>query len=295
MGLGNRPYWRGDGGSTGGMSVGLPRPGQVVTSLLIANVVVFVAQIFLDRRTPGHPVGLMSGLFGVTVRQFWQVWRYVTFQFLHGDYWHIVLNMLGVYMLGAPLESHWGSRRFLVFYLVCGAAAGLAYVLIGATFDDLPGWVPIIGASGGVYGIVLACAVLFPHFQIILLFFPVPIRLAAILIFGGMILLVLSALSEGVVGQAMSDVAHLGGAVAAAVWIWGLPALAGAKGRALSRIRQGAWDRKMREEAQEQAEVDRVLRKIHDEGLNSLTAEEKETLQETTRRQREEDRRVRRM
>jgi membrane associated rhomboid family serine protease len=293
MGLENRPYWREDVGAPRGLTVGVPRPGPVVTAMLIANLAVFVAQAFLDRPTREHRFGAMSELLGVTVAGFWQLWRYVTFQFLHGDYWHILLNMLGVYMLGGPLEHRWGSRRFLAFYLTCGAAAGVAYVLIGLGFDLHP-FVPIIGASGAVYGIVLACAALFPHFQIILLFFPVPIRLAAILIFGGMALLVLQALGEGAVGAAMSDVAHLGGAVAAAGWIWGVPSVRTMRRQAVGKAERGAWERKMREGAEEEAEIDRILRKIHDHGLNSLTRAEKELLQDATRREREEERQVRR-
>ena len=113
----------------------------------------------------------------------------MTFQFLHDptSLWHIGLNMLGLYMFGTPLERHWGTKKFLRFYLSCGVAAGVAYVAIGAALGNAS-WIPLIGASGGVYGILLACAVLFPTFRVILFIFPVPIRLAAILIFGGMLL-----------------------------------------------------------------------------------------------------------
>lgn len=293
MGLHNRPYWRDDEspmtGSRGGISFGLPRPGLAVKGLLIANIAVYLLQVFLDRH------GRMSSLLGATVHDAWQVWRYVTFQFLHSpnDPWHILLNMLGVYMLGTPLEALWGWRRFLRFYLICGIVAGVAYVVIGA-LGGVPHGMPIIGASGGVYAIVLACAVFFPHFQIILLFFPVPIRLAAIIIFAVMIFTVVSSLAVNNADRAMSDVAHLGGAVAAAVWIWVVPAAIGAKHQATRRLNQGAWQRKMRRQAEEGAEIDRILQKIHDEGVGSLTGREKQMLQDATRRQQEEEQQARR-
>jgi len=297
----DRPYWRdpqGDGETSGGfghaLAAGLPRPGPVVTYLLVLNGLIFLTQLFLDRPTPEHRVGVMSHHLGITVEASWQVWRYITFQFLHGDFLHIVLNMLALYFLGMVLEASWGGRRFLRFYLVCGVVAGVAYVLIGALYQQ-PTWRPLIGASGGVYGVLLACAVLFPQFRIIFLFFPVPIRLAALIIFGGMIVLVLQSLSHGQMDRAMSDVAHLGGAVAAGVWIWVSPRLRGATRDAAARLRSGAWARKMRRRDEEQAEIDRILSKIHEQGLDSLSGREKKLLREATERQRQEDRELDRL
>jgi membrane associated rhomboid family serine protease len=271
--------------------MGMPRPSRAVKFFLLVNFGVFFFQLLSAGMLRSRGVDPLASVFGVTVGGFWQIWRYLTFQFLHDtqNFWHIALNMLGLYMLGVPLERLWGTRRFVSFYLVCGAAAGLAYVIIGASFG-LPGEMPIVGASGGVYGIVLACAVLFPHFRIILILFPVPIRMAAIIVFGIMILTVLRSLTSGVPYAAMSDVAHLGGAVAAAVWLWGLPRLRFMQQDARRRIRLGAWEQRMREKTQQQQEIDRILQKIHDQGISSLTDKERETLKDTTDHQREDDR-----
>ena len=203
--------------------------------------------------------------------------------------WHLLLNMLGLYFLGTAVERHFGTRRFLWFYLSCGVVAGVAYVLIGLA-GALPRWLPIIGASGGVYALVLAAAVYFPRFQIIFLFFPVPIRLAATVIFGIMILTVMQSLAADRVAAAMSDVAHLGGAGAAAIWIWVLPRMRAAGQQSVRRRNQGRWEAKMRRRADEQAEIDRILEKIKTQGLASLSGKEKRTLREATRRQREDDR-----
>ena len=299
MGLYDRPYIRedyqprggGSGGSFGGgLFHGMPRPAVAVKRMLLACIVVFIFQAFLDKPDRVYPGGPISGIFGVTVREWWQVWRYVTFQFLHGDFLHIALNMLGLYMLGTPLERQWGGKRFLLFYLTSGAFAGAAYVVMGLAMgpDSLPTDVPLIGASGGVFAIVLACAVLFPQFRLIFFLFPVPIRMAAVIIFGGMTLVVLSSLSSGQVSpQFWSDVAHLGGAVAGAFWIWVLPRMLGSSARMKVRVQQGAWQRKTQRDAEEEATIDEILKKIHDHGIGSLTAKEKKTLAKATERRRE--------
>lgn len=291
MGLFDRQYWRQDSGYQPGgsrMSLGIPRPGRVVKVLLILNCAVFVVQMFADAH------GTMSRSLGVTVAGWWQIWRYITFQFLHGGVWHIVLNMLGLYLLGTPLEQRMGGRNFTIFYLACGVIAGLAYVMIGWLFSSNHG-IPIIGASGGVYAIVLACAVFFPHMQLIFLFFPVPIRLAAVIIFGAMLLMVAQSIAAHQADSAMSDVAHLGGAVAAAVWIWVLPRLRESYLYGRQRQRQGAWERKMAQRRSEQDRIDAILKKIHDEGISSLTSREKKVLQEASRRQDREDSEISRL
>jgi membrane associated rhomboid family serine protease len=278
------------------MGFGLPRPPRVVATLLVVNLAVFVGQVFFAMGGRARGVPPLSAYLGVTVGEFWQVWRYFTFQFLHdpGWVWHLVLNMLGLYLLGGPLEHLWGGRRFLIFYLGCGVAAGIAYVIIGA-LGGLDRSVPLIGASGGVYGILLAAAVLLPHFRVILLVFPVPIRLAAVLIFGVMVLTVLSTLGGGDVWSAMTDVAHLGGAAAAAGWLWVVPRVRLATWRVRGQLREGAFQRELQRRVAEQEEIDRILQKIHDEGLQNLSRRERRTLQEASRHQREQEEKLRRL
>ncbi len=286
MGLDDRPYMQQDGGyrmPRRGIALGLPKPTPAVKYLLIINLGVFVVQMFADRDRS------MIHLFGVTVAEFWQPWRYLTFQFLHGGFRHLFFNMLGVYFLGSALERSWGAKRFLRFYLTCGVVAGLAYVVIGALAGV---GIPIIGASGGVFGLLLICAVMFPQFQIIFLFFPLPIRVAAVIIFALMVLKVLSGASGGNVAAAMSDVAHLGGAGAAAVRLWVLPRLGGQKRPTPGKVRRGAWERKMQKRGQGEAEIDRILQKIHDRGLQSLSKNERKTLRQATQQQQEEEQNI---
>lgn len=293
MGLHDRPYWKepppyhDGGGPRGGMA--FPKPGKAITWLLIINAAVYILEIAgrinLDR------------LLGAIASEWWQIWRYLTFQFLHdtGGIWHIVMNMLGLYMLGTPLEQLWGGKRFLRFYLCCGAAAGITYVVMAAAIGIYD--VPIIGASGGVCGLIMACALLFPRMKLMIYFvLPVSIRVVAIVIFGVMILVILSPLASGTIGpQFWSDVAHLGGAAAAAVWIWGVPKFRNSGASVAAGANEGPWQRKMQQRADRQAEIDRILDKIHDDGIASLTKKEKKLLQDATKQQQEIDRKLNRL
>ncbi|MFW6133828.1 MAG: rhomboid family intramembrane serine protease [Planctomycetota bacterium] len=303
MGLHDRPYMQDEpayrGGmprGEGGLTFGLPRPGRAVKTLLILNGVVFLLQIFADQPTPRRPVGAMSAWLGLTARDAWQLWRFVTFQFLHGGLWHILLNMLGLYFLGTPMEQRYGSRKFVGFYLSCGVTAGLTYMLFNLAMGT-PGWRPLVGASGGVYGLILACAVLFPQFRLIFRFFPVPIRLAAVIIFGIMAFTLLSGLAapDPPGGAFWSQAAHFGGVLAAAGWFWVLPRARQAGAGARVRLNQGAWQRRMRRQADEQKRIDRILEKIKHEGLDALTPAERQKLQDATRKQRRQDSRIRRL
>lgn len=298
MSVYDRPYMRddsgpsygGEGGGTGGggISWGLPKLTPVVKWLLIINVVVFIIQSLVAERYPEF-----NRFFGVSVSRFWAVWTYLTFQFLHGGIGHILLNMAVLYFIGTTLEQLWGGRAFLRFYLGCGAAAGLLFVIISAISQTNPNSY-LIGASGGVFGLLLACAICVPQFRLVFLFFPVPIRPAAVVIFGIMIFTVLSAFVNGNTQSALSDVAHLGGALAAAFRIWVWPALRGQKIRSQdanpAANNKGAWKRRMEKEAADEREVDRILEKIQQEGIGSLSDRERKTLQQATARQREKDR-----
>ncbi|MBT3200194.1 MAG: rhomboid family intramembrane serine protease [Phycisphaerales bacterium] len=281
MGLDNRTYCRedqgggyggaggGGGGFGGGMRAGqLPKPSQAITVLLIANVVIFLLQ---------HIRGVSEYLMLFPTR-WWFVWNYITFQFAHGDVMHLFGNMLGLYMLGGVLERAWGARRFVIFYLTCGIFAGLCH--LGITYVKGGSPLPLLGASGGVFGILAACAILFPHIKLIVFLFLVPIRFMAILLLAlGAYYMLLGG------GGNTAHAAHLGGAVMGAFWVWGLPRLQGAAGEASLKRKQGAWDRKMKQRAEDQSEIDRILDKIRAQGLNSLSRGEKHTLQQATKRQ----------
>jgi membrane associated rhomboid family serine protease len=257
-------------GPGGGMSFGLPRLTPAVKYLLIANIVIFILQSIYE--------GKLEPLFCATAFHPWQIWRLLTFQFLHAGVAHLLFNMLGLYFLGTALERAWGARHFLLFYLICGAVAGLLFVLVGRLSHSNFFAGPLIGASGGVLALLIACAILFPQFVVFLFIFPVPIRFAALLFTG---LYLLNVISKG--ANAGGDLCHLGGMAAGFIWvIWG-PRLADL----WTRSRPSALQRRLQKQAQLQYEVDRILAKVHDQGIHSLTRKEKQILQNATQEQKQ--------
>jgi membrane associated rhomboid family serine protease len=274
----DRPYAGEGGDSFGGSALGLPKPTPVVSGILIPCLVVFV--ITMLTRSMGGPLVAWGALALPPYKPAWQIWRWVTYQYLHANVIHIFFNMIGLYFLGPPLERLWGSRTFLLFYTFCGIVAGLGfavlYWLLPASYvADI-----LIGASGSVLGCVAACAILFPHMMLILVFFPVPIRTAAILLG---VLFVLYIISEGNLAQA----AHLAGMAGGAAWVYGprrWPAL-----QVRSRLRRGAWARKIESLQADEEKVDQILDKIRQHGMQSLTWWEKRFLHKASARRRQLD------
>jgi membrane associated rhomboid family serine protease len=275
MGLYDRDYTRADFQSqfhhAPHMRMVFPRLTPVVKWLLIINVVVYFAQILgadmiLLSAFAVRPEPLLSVL---------QVWRLVTYQFLHGSLLHILFNMLGLFFLGPTLERHWGSKRFLIFYLSCGVAGGVFYIVLVAF-----GWLaalPMIGASGAILGVLAACAILFPQFVVFFPFFPVPIRVAAIIL---ILIYVASLLTRG--SNAGGNAAHLAGMAAGATYVvsqsW--------RAKLKLKVQTGAWERKIAAERGLRVELDRILKKVHDSGVHSLTSKEKRILKRATEAER---------
>ena len=171
-----------------------------IKALLLANVSVFVVQVMASQL---FDTGIEPyfGLRPVDVyRNFW-VWQLVTYMFLHATGWlsHLLLNMLMLWMFGTEVERAWGTREFLKYYFICGIGAGLMTCLI------FP-YSTTIGASGAVFGVMLAYGLMFPNRQI-LFWFIFPMRaISFVLLCTGIELFSLLSLSDGV-----AHFAHLGG------------------------------------------------------------------------------------
>jgi len=169
----------------------------VVKNLLIINVIVFLATMVLERA--GHNnITVMLALNAIPTGRF-RIWQLFTYMFMHGNFSHLFFNMFALWMFGYILENYWGSRRFLFYYIVCGIGAGLCNILV-------PGWGLTVGASGAVYGVLLAFGMMFPE-ERIYLYFLMPIKAKWFVIGYAAIELL-----EGIfVSDGIAHFAHLGG------------------------------------------------------------------------------------
>jgi membrane associated rhomboid family serine protease len=183
----------------------------VTQALIVINVLVFVAESLFGDVLIGYfalwPFGATS-LTGAMAG--FQPWQLLTYSFLHAGFWHIFLNMLALYMFGGQLERLWGSRRFLNLYLASVIAAAITQLIFSSVGDVAP--YPTIGASGGVFGLLLAYAMIFPNRIIVLLFPPIPLPAWLFVTLYGMLELYL-----GVTGtqEGVAHFAHLGGMLGA--------------------------------------------------------------------------------
>jgi membrane associated rhomboid family serine protease len=199
---------------TSSVSFGPGPLSPALKAIIGANVAVFVLQLLSPSLV--DTFGLVPFL---VTRRFW-VWQLVTYMFLHGGLFHILFNMLALWMFGTDLERRWGTRFFVRFYFVTGIGAGVLTVLFSLLpFDvcrQLYG-ASIIGASGAIYGLLLAYALYFPERQIYMYFvFPIPVRIF-VLIMGAVALYASVTGAEGGVANAT----HLGGVAVAYLYLKG--------------------------------------------------------------------------
>ncbi len=191
-----------------------------VKHLIIINVVVFIASY-----TPGigEFLQIYAPLYPLSSPNFYP-WQFVTYMFMHANILHIAFNMFALWMFGQAIENLWGSKRFVIYYFITGIGAGLCFILINNTpvmTSQGLYYIPTIGASGAVYGILLAFGMMFPNRRIMLLFPPIPMKAKYfVAIFGAFELF----MGLGGYGTNVAHFAHVGGIVFGFVLIkfWGL-------------------------------------------------------------------------
>lgn len=278
----------------GGMGL---TPG--VKLLLIANAAVFVLQTLLGDNMAGRMGPLtrwfsfipQNAIFGL------EVWRFFTYMFLHGGFFHIALNMFILWMFGAQIESRWGQRTFLIYYFVCGLGGAVLYGLFNLA--GLSSFAPMAGASGAIYGVLLAYGLLFPN-SVILVMMIIPMKAKyAVLVFG---LIELLSTASGSTSN-VAHLAHLGGMLTGFIFLKvTVPSLSAGVGGTGSL--GGAWKRWQTKRRMKivrpdrkddptnggfhkrgrQSQIDAILDKISREGLDSLTAEEQDILRRAGRK-----------
>ena len=197
--------------SSAGYSFGPGGITPAVKVLIITNVVAFVLNLIV-----GPVMTLRLGLSPQAVIEQFAVWQPFTYMFLHSTsgFGHILFNMLGLWMFGTELERTWGTRFFTKYYLITGVGAAVTGLLLGLISDRFY-YTSTVGASGAIFGLLIAYAMYFPNRQILVYFlFPIPVRVF-VAIFGGIALL------NTVFGQnnGVADWAHLGGLVVGYIYL----------------------------------------------------------------------------
>jgi|YelNatPaOPRAMG01_1025707.scaffolds.fasta_scaffold00014_62 membrane associated rhomboid family serine protease len=247
-----------------------------VRALIIGNLAIFVLQ-----HLAGRGFVLTFGLVPAQAVEHLLLWQVVTYMFLHGGVFHLFFNMFALWMFGSEVESELGTSRFVRFYLLSGVGGAVFYLLCRPH-----SYVPVIGASAAIYGVLVGFSVLFPHRIVTLLLFlvlPVNLRawqLAAVFV-GISLLFGITGTSDGV-----AHLAHLGGALVGYLYIAG--------GRHWDRVQWRVTQRRVRrrlelerrreeEKAALRRRVDAILDRINEVGYENLTEEEKRTLREASR------------
>lgn len=213
-----------------------------------------------------------------------EVWRFITFQFLHVDEWHLFFNLFGLWVFGGMVEQYLGFKRYAAFYLVCGVFGAVGYLLLNFLGNvahlSLPGvlindiYTPLIGASAGVFGVIMAAAFIAPSAVVVIPIPPIPMRLW-VMAYGYVGIALVNLLVGG--KNAGGDAAHVGGAIAGFFFIRNSHLLrdffevfGGDRGGARGGGSRGA--------SADDGEIDRILAKVSDSGLGSLTGAEREYL-----------------
>jgi membrane associated rhomboid family serine protease len=257
-----------------------------VKKLMIANAVVFVITLAFG--------GLVSYLAFTPSRVFPQVWTIFTYMFVHAGLFHLLFNMLSLFFFGPPLEERWGGREFLKFYLIAGAGgAALSFVFPQNS---------IVGASGAVYGVMVAFAMYWPDNPIYIWgIFPVKAKWLVGFLVGLSLFYALTGAGN------VAHLAHLGGAIAAFVYLksrlapseWGgapqrkksrdwnvLSSLGGKKAerKTAPEPKRAVVAARPVETRRSGDDVDRILDKISAGGISSLTEEERRQLEEASKK-----------
>lgn len=280
----------------------------VIKMLLIINGAVFVLTEFIGRSFTigGEPVGsyLMYYFALWPIGGGFLPWQVITYQFMHAGFWHLLFNMFfGLWMFGPEIEHLWGPRRFLIFYLVCGTVAGIFQLVLGPVLE--PGRTSVVvGASGSIFGVLVAFAMMFPD-RYIYLWFLIPVKVKYFVMF----IIAMGVFAVGGQSQ-VANLAHLGGAFAGYIYMLALRR-GGAWGGAFRRVQSWAKDmnrprpihgerdvvdakiidltdlkqsKTTSEEELLETRMNEILDKVSQSGYQSLTEEEKKILFEASKR-----------
>jgi len=263
---------------------------KAVKSLLIANAVIFVITLFfpfnvsyMGRYASGW--NILFGLVPALINNKFMIWQFFTYMFLHGGFGHILFNMFALWMFGTELEYNWGTSDFLKYYFTCGVGGGIL-VWLTSMFGFSSYLIPTIGASGAIFGLLVAYGMMWPD-RSIFIFGILPMKaLHFVIIFGALDLL--QGLSRS--GSGIAYFCHVGGGVTGFIYLkygWRIMVhlenqINKFKARRFKIIHGGkksGFGSDSRESHPDfDDEVDRILDKIAREGMDSLSDREKQIL-----------------
>lgn len=307
------------------MSDGYYRPGggggwsyfpPVIKNLLIINGVIYLLQML------GQSVAI-DGMRGsdVILRYFalmppdsgdFQIWQFITYQFLHGSFSHIFFNLFALWMFGMELENLWGSKKFLIFYLTAGVGGAIFHLMFSTLFQGVIQ--AVIGASGAIFGVMVAFGLMFPD-RYILFYFIIPLKTKYFIAF----LILINVLAVDDPGSGVAHLAHIGGAVFGFFFLlfdknlgfdmrnrissWRTRFYKDDAGGRFNRGDKGFFSsggqsnqqntprnvedaryKDVENQTVSQEEIDRILDKISQSGYKNLTENEKKILFEASRR-----------
>ena len=270
----------------------------ITKNLLIINVLMFIVTWVTERT--GVNLNYILGLHFFMTGDF-HIYQFVTYMFMHGGFGHIFFNMFALWMFGCVVENTLGTRRFLIYYLACGIGAGLMQE-IAQTVSLTLGLSSVVGvtvgASGAIYGVLLAFGMLYPNERIFIFPLPVPIKAKWFISFYVVLELWLAISTTG---DGVAHTAHLGGMLIGFFFIryWKRHPYGrryGSSGRNIFDKMRDGWEKHSRKPSstvtvdsdidheynarkkERQDEIDRILDKIRRSGYDSLTEEEKRKL-----------------
>ena len=226
----------------------------------------------------------LSVVFGLSPGTVWpKIWQPITYMFIHGGFMHVAINMFVLWMFGSEMETIWGRKEFLKYYFLTGIGSGLVWLLVNM---GNPSTI-LIGASGAVYGVLLAYGLMFPN-RTVLLYFIIPVKVKWLVILLGAI----AFLSSMTVTSNISHLAHLSGMVIGYVYLkyareW--KGLSVQFRRRVVNIKSQVEERKEQRRIMLRQEMNQILDKMNESGYTGLSDYEKDRLQDISRHLAEEE------
>jgi membrane associated rhomboid family serine protease len=252
----------------------------MVKKLMIINGSIFILQQFVDLVRPGYIEYLFGLNHSLFIGQLY-LWQIFTYMFIHGGWFHIIFNLLALWMFAGELEEEWGSRSFLKYYIFSGLGAGFFIAILNAWLYMRYGLdFPTVGASGALYALLLAYGIKWPNREV-LLWFILPIKMKYLLAAFGLIEFFGTLNSAAGRMGSVSHIGHMGGLIAGFILLQVLFKKKG-KGRVGTFFTKRRVEKKRKEiETRIKAKkiIDETLEKISKRGMSSLTDEEKSRLE----------------